>query len=156
MSSIFGKSLKSFFFYSSLHFQFFFGELTESTQSNLSWLSNLGNLRGGGGANFLASISLVFIFFFFVVPSSLFSLPPLSLLSYFLHLHLLLHHTISSLENPFPKLLSLLSFFSLNIFSDLCVLGHLCHKPIFWNPSPNLHFFCIVNDIFQWAFLSYF
>ena len=87
---------------------------------------------------------------FFTLPSSLFFLPPLSLFTHFLHLHFLPRHTISSLENHSPKLLNLLSFISLNIFLDLCVLDHLCYKPIFWNPSPNLHFFFFFFLHWQW------
>ena len=78
-----------------------------------------------------------------------FSLPLLHSL-FFLHYYysqasstcIFLHsHTISSLENHFPRLLNLFSFISLNISSDLCVLDHLCNKPIFLKPISTPPFF---------------
>ena len=78
-------------------------------------------------APFFPCLHLLFFFFFF----SHFILPPLSIFTSFFHLHFLHLPTISSLENHFPKLLNLPSFISLNIFSDLFILDHLCNKPIF-------------------------
>ena len=79
--------------------------------------------------------------FFFTSSSSLSLLPPLLLFTSFFHLHFLHSHTISSLENHFPRLLNLFSFISLNISSDLCVLDHLCNKPIFLKPISTPPFF---------------
>ena len=98
---------------------FFFWELTESTQWNLSWLSNPGEIKGGAGGEFFGPPSPSSSSFYFTSPSSLFSLLALSLFTHFLHLHFLPPHTISSLENHFPKLLNLLSFISLNIFFSI-------------------------------------
>ena len=72
--------------------------MTEKTQSNLSWLSNSSKKEGGG--IFDPPSFFVFIFFFF---PALFSLSPLLLFTHFIHLHFLPLHTISSLENHFPK-----------------------------------------------------
>ena len=129
MSSFLKIFEKLFFFHPFLFFsllkkeqnkkisQFFCLEWTKSTQSN-------------GGRRIFLTLSPLSSSFYFTPPFSLFFLPPLSLFTHFLHLHFLLHHNISSIENHFPKLLSLLSFISLNIFSELCVLDHLCYKPI--------------------------
>ena len=76
------------------------------------------NKRGGGG-EFFGPPSPSSSSFYFTSPSSLFSLLALSLFTHFLHLHFLPPHTISSLENHFPKLLNLLSFISLNIFFSI-------------------------------------
>ena len=113
------SSLKFFFIHPFLFFSllkeqnknfiyFFFWELTESTQWNLSWLSNPGEIKGGGGGEFFGPPSPSSSSFYFTSPSSLFSLLALSLFTHFLHLHFLPPHTISSLENHFPKLLNLL------------------------------------------------
>ena len=83
------SSLKFFFIHPFLFFSllkeqnknfiyFFFWELTESTQWNLSWLSNPGEIKGGGGANFLAP-HLLHLHLFILL------LPPHS--SLFLHCH---------------------------------------------------------------------
>ena len=111
-------------------------------------------VKRGAGGNFLAPISFV-LFFFFALPSFFFSLPPLLLFTHFTNLHFLPHYTISSLKNHFPNLLNLLSFISLNIFLDLCVLDHFCHKPIFEAHLQTSIFLCIDNGIFQWTFLSH-
>ena len=81
------------------------------------------------------------LFLFFFVSSFSTSLPPLSLFTLFFHLHFLPHFTISSLGNHLPKLPNLLSFISLNIFSDLCVLNHFFLKPIFLKPISKPPFF---------------
>ena len=70
------SSLKFFFIHPFLFFSllkeqnknfiyFFFWELTESTQWNLSWLSNPGEIKGGGGRIFWPPISFIFIFLFY-------------------------------------------------------------------------------------------
>ena len=80
---------------------------------------------------------------FFSSPSSLSLLSPLLLFTSFFHLHFPHSQTISSLENHFPRLLNLLSFISLNITSDLCVLDQLRNKPLFLKPISKLPFFAL-------------
>ena len=128
----------------SIIFFFFLGRVDSTTQV----------VKKGGGI-FLAPISFV-LFFLFAFPFSFFSLPPLLLFTHFTNLHFLPHYTISSLKNHFPKLLILLSFISLNIFLDLCVLDHFYHKPIFKTHLQTSIFLCIDNGIFLWTFLSHF
>ena len=70
------------------------------------------------GPNFGPHFSCLFLFFSFLLsPSSTF-LPSLLLFTFFFHLIFLLHPTISSLKNYFPKLLNLPLLISLNIFSN--------------------------------------
>ena len=110
--------------------------------------------KGGGGRIFFGTISFVFIFLFY---SSLLTFLSSSIVS----IHLLpslafsptSHHFFS--RNHFPKLLNLLSFISLNIFSNLCVLNHLCYKPIFETHLQTSIFF-LVYDIFQGTIFSHF
>ena len=82
--------------------------------------------------------------FFCTFLSSFFLLPPSLLFISPFHLDFLPHYTISSLINHFPKLLNLLSFISLKIFSDLCVLDHFCHKPIFETHIQTSIFFALL------------
>ena len=85
----------------------------------------------------------IFTFFFLFFCSSLLTLLSPSIVN----IHSLLplafspsfHH--SSLGNHLPKLPNLLSFISLNIFSDLCVLNHFFLKPIFLKPISKPPFF---------------
>ena len=91
-------------------------------------------------ANFWPPCSLS-LFFFLLLPSSLFSFPPLSPFTLPFHLHFLLHYTIYSLKNHFPKLLNLPLLISLNIFLDPRVLGHFFYTPIFVIPISKLSFF---------------
>ena len=94
----------------------------------------------------MAPISCLFLFYFCF---SLFFLPSSSIVT--IHtLHQLafspsLHYFFSK-KNHFPKLLSLLSFISLNIFSDLCVLDHFCHKPIFETHLQTSIFFALTME----------
>ena len=120
-----------------------------------SWLNNLVTLSVR--SRILASIFLVFSFFFsfLLSPSSTF-LPSLLLFTFFFHLIFLLHPTISSLKNYFPKLLNLPLLISLNIFSNPCVWSSLLHTH-FMKPISKLPFSLHHNAIlFQWAFFSYF
>ena len=87
--------------------------------------------------------SLLFLFSFFALPSSFFFLPSLLLFTHFTNLHFLPYYTISSPKNHFPKPLNFLSFISLNIFLDLCVLDHFCHKPIFETHLQTSIFLCM-------------
>ena len=109
---------------------FVFEELIESTQSNLSWLSN--SVTKGGGGIFGPHLHLFFFSFFFALPSSLFSLPPLSLFTLFFYLHFLPHFTISSLENHFPKFLNLLSLCSWPLLLQTIFLKPVSKPPIFF------------------------
>ena len=89
------------------------------------------------GAKFWPPFFLSFPFSFLLSPSSTF-LPPLLLFTFFFHLIFLLHPTISSLKNYFPKLLNLPSLISLNIyiyiyFQILLVLAIFLHTH-FQNP----------------------
>ena len=107
----------------------------------MSWLSNSGVLKKGG-LNYWPPFCACF-HLFFSSPSSLSLLSPLLLFTSFFHLHFLHSQTISSLENHFPRLLNLLSFISLNITSDLCVLDQLRNKPICLKPISKLPFFAL-------------
>ena len=86
------------------------------------------------GAKFWPPFFLSFPFSFLLSPSSTFR-PPLLLFTFFFHLIFLLHPTISSLKNYFPKLLNLPSLISLNIyiyiyiFSDPFGFGHFSSYP---------------------------
>ena len=106
--------------------------------------------------NFVLHFSCLFFFFSFLLsPSSTF-LPSLLLFTFFFHLIFLLHPTISSLKNYFPKLLNLPLLISLNIFSNPCVWSSLLHTH-FMKPISKLPFSLHHNAIlFQWAFFSYF
>ena len=120
-----------------------------------SWLNNLVTLSVRSWI--LASIFLVFSFFFsfLLSPSSTF-LPSLLLFTFFFHLIFLLHPTISSLKNYFPKLLNLPLLISLNIFSNPCVWSSLLHTH-FMKPISKLPFSLHQNVFFlQWTLFSYF
>ena len=118
----------------------------ELTQ-RLRWLKQGGLNFGPHSCLFLFFFFFCFFFFWVLFSYSFFLLPPLSLFTLSFHLHFLLHYTISSLKNHFPKVLNLPSLISLNIFSDPCILGHFCYTPILWKPFLNFLFLCITNDI---------
>ena len=128
--------------------------MTEKTQSNLSWLSNSSKKEGGEFLTLPLSLSSSFFFF-----PALFSLSPLLLFTHFIHLHFLPLHTISSLENHFPRPLTCFRSSPSKSFQIFVFLTIFATNPFFETHLQTFiffFFFCIVNGIFQWAFLSYF
>ena len=83
------------------------------------------------GAEFWPPTFWLSLLFFFASSFILFFFPRLTLFTIFFTLHFILHPTIYSLKNYFPKLLNTPSFISLNFFLDPCVLEHFCYTSIF-------------------------
>ena len=102
--------------------------------------------KGGGGQFFLAPSPLSSSFYF-TPPSSHFFLPPLSVFTYFLHLHFLPHHTNSSLEITF---LSFLTCFhsSPSIFFQIFVFLTIFATNPFLKPfsKPPFFFLCMTSS----------
>ena len=104
--------------------------------SQLNWVLSV-------GAEFWPPTFWLSLLFFFASSFILFFFPRLTLFTIFFTLHFILHPTIYSLKNYFPKLLNTPSFISLNFFLDPCVLEHFCYTSIFWwNTFSNSSFLC--------------
>ena len=103
--------------------------------------------KGGGGGEFFLAPSPLSSSFYFTPPSSHFFLPPLSVFTYFLHLHFLPHHTISSLEIIF---LSFLTCFhsSPSIFFQIFVFLTIFATNPFLKPisKPPFFFLCMTSS----------
>ena len=99
------------------------------------------------------------LLFFFVSSFIIFFFPPLTLFTLFFTLHFLLHPTIFSLKNYFPKLLNPPSLISLNIFffQILVFLSTFAAHTFLVKPILKLLFSLHKNVIlFQWTIFSYF
>ena len=108
------------------------------------------------GAKFWPPFFLSFPFSFLLSPSSTFR-PPLLLFTFFFHLIFLLHPTISSLKNYFPKLLNLPSLISLNIYIYIYIFRSFWFWPFFFIPIFKILFSLHKNVILlQWTFFTYF
>ena len=107
----------------------------------------LWSLKGGRGGEFFLAPSPLSSSFYFTPPSSHFFLPPLSVFTYFLHLHFLPHHTISSLEIIF---LSFLTCFhsSPSIFFQIFVFLTIFATNPFLKPisKPPFFFLCMTSS----------
>ena len=102
--------------------------------SQLSWVLSV-------GAEFWPPTFWLSLLFFFASSFILFFFPPLTLFTIFFTLHFILHPTIYSRKNYFPKLFNTPSFISLNFFfRSLCSWALLLH----------IHF--LVKHIFKLLF----